>query len=104
MLLQGGEAVNEGTGLSASAEGPSQNSQLPRGLEGRAVNALNKFGQTAKYNSGTYRPAPIMPGKISLDPLLWKKNHVKPPKRSSSVYVLLIFLGIETYSPVLTNN
>jgi hypothetical protein len=97
MLLQGGEAVNEGTGLSASAEGPSQNSQLPRGLEGRAVNALNKFGQTAKYNSGTYRPAPIMPGKISLDPLLWKNNHVK-------VYVLLIFLGIETYSPVLTNN
>jgi hypothetical protein len=75
MLLQGGEVVNEGMGLSAHAEGSSQNSQLPRGLERRAVNALNKFGQTAKYNLDTYRPAPVMPGKISFDTLLGKKNH-----------------------------
>lgn len=68
--------MNGGEGLSANAEGSSQNSQLPRGLEGRAVNALNKFGQNAKYNLGTYRPAPLMPGKISLESLL-EKIHVK---------------------------
>lgn len=65
MLLQGGEVLNEGKGLFANAEGSSQHSQVPRGLEGRAVNALNKFGQNAKYNLGTYRPAPVMPGKFS---------------------------------------
>lgn len=30
LLLQGGEVVNEGTGLSANVEGSSQHSQLPR--------------------------------------------------------------------------
>jgi hypothetical protein len=106
MLLQGGEVVNEGTYLSTNTERRSQNSQLLRGLEGRAVNALNKFGQTVKYNLGTYRSVPIMSDKISLDPLLGKRIMLSPQKilKCVGLVVLLIFLGIETYSPVLRHN
>ncbi|KAJ4788341.1 Peroxisomal membrane protein PEX16 [Rhynchospora pubera] len=113
MLLQGGEVVNDGTGLTASAEGSSQDSQLPRGLEGRAVNALNKFGQNAKYNLGTYRPAPVMPAPKPTFSSIWHERglhgrlyligevvHVLRPV----IYVLFIRkCGIKSWTPWLVS-
>ncbi|XP_078178150.1 shrunken seed protein (SSE1) isoform X2 [Carex rostrata] len=113
MLLQGGEVLNEGKGLFANAEGSSQHSQVPRGLEGRAVNALNKFGQNAKYNLGTYRPAPVMPAPKPTFSSIWHEKglhgrlyligeviHVLRPV----IYVLFIRkFGIKSWTPWLVS-
>ncbi|KAJ3693974.1 hypothetical protein LUZ60_009454 [Juncus effusus] len=113
MLLQGGEAVNEGKGLDKTFpknEGPSHNfpDNLPKNLEGRALAALNKFGESSIKRSAPSTPA----SKLTLSTIWHERGasgqlfligeviHVLRP----FLYVLFIRkYGIKSWAPWLVS-
>ncbi|XP_020588867.1 peroxisome biogenesis protein 16 [Phalaenopsis equestris] len=134
MLLQGGEVLNVKTfselpeahlgglrnpGLSAGHCGPGQlqhlNGQIPPGLEGRAMAALNKFGDKARMASDQkllksfhFKPPAVMFKKQTLSTILSQKGvygmsfvlgEVISILRPLIYVILIRKLGIQAWKP-----